>query len=212
MRRPAPVVALLLCACLAACASASAAAPRGTLTPTEFQQLKTVQTRTNALGSGSQSVLTRSRRICARMRQSTGLLHALRADCLALDGFGLAGLKADAAANRCTIHGPTVAKMERCMLPSFRAYHSSARAYYLADRHVDHVAQGRGFSSRCVAVLGDPQRTLTAESKLVNDLAGVVSALFHSNPDGLQKAAKRVASDDGALRSGSGSLALCPHQ
>ncbi len=201
-----------MCACAAACASAVAAAPRGTLTATEYQQLKTVQTRTNALGAGAQSVLTRSRRICARMRQSTELLQALRADCLALDGFGLAGLKADAAANRCTINGPTVNKMERCMLPSFRDYHSSARAYYLADRHVNHVAHARGFSNGCVAVLGDPQRTLDAENKLTNDLAAMVSALFHANPSAMQTAAKRVASDNGALRSGSGSLALCPHQ
>ncbi len=210
MRRPAVLVVLVLCGCLGACGLAVAAAPANMLTTSEYQQLRAAQTQIRGLGSHGS--FARFRQICQGLQPSTELMHAKRADCLAMGRFGFDSIQANTAADRCTAEGSAVAQMDRCMLPSFKAYRASTHAYYLADRHVDTVAHARGFSNRCVAVLGNTQRTVAAENRLATDLGTFVNALRHADLTALQTAAKRVDADGRAIGESEASLALCPHQ
>ncbi len=197
---------------MVASTNAFAAAPQGQLTAQEYQLLHTAQARLKALGADSESAISRSRRVCGALRQVTPLLRAAKADCLAFAAFAIDTLRADTAAAHCTATGSTISQMDHCMLPSFTAYRASTRVYYLADRHVDQAAHSRGFSNRCVAVLGNSESIVTAEGRLATDLGAMVSALRRSSTSALQSAARRVDSDANRLRGSSGSLALCPHQ
>ncbi len=210
MRRAPALIALALCACLAVCGVAAAAAPTDLLTTSEYQQLKTAQTQLRNLGSHGS--LARFRRICEGLQPSTALMHAERADCLAMGTFGYDGIQANAAADRCTAKGSTVPQMDSCMLPSFKSYRASTHAYYVADRHVDTVAHARGFSNGCVAVLGNSQRIITAENRLATDLIAFVNALRRASLTALQAAAKRVDADGRSIGDSVASVARCPHQ
>jgi hypothetical protein len=210
MRRGSALIALAVCACLAMSGVAAGAAPTDLLTTSEYQQLKTAQTQLRDLGSHGS--LARFRRICEGLQPSTALMYAKRADCLAMGRFGFDGIEANAAADRCTARGSTVAQMDRCMLPSFETYRASTHAYYVADRHVDTVAHARGFSNSCVAVLGNSQRIVAAENRLAVDLNAFVNALRHASLTGLQAAAKRVDADGRSVGGSAASVARCPHQ
>lgn len=133
-------------------------------------------------------------------------------DCQALVAFAKEGATADDATTKCALDPPSAKAVLRCLLPAFRTYHTDARAFYLAEKRVAKLAAARGFSKKCVAVIGDAPKTIAAESRLATDLEDMVDALKAGDLNKLQAASNRVGKDADEVNPGQSSLSVCPHQ
>ncbi|HEX3804656.1 MAG TPA: hypothetical protein VHV75_17660 [Solirubrobacteraceae bacterium] len=204
---------ILICVAASIFAAAVAsAAPRGVLTKAEYQQLLAAEQRVKALSSKDAEGLKKADAICARIQKVSQLVSAVRSDCLDLVAFGSEAVKAENAATHCALDPPSEQAILRCLLPTFRTYYADARVFYLAEQQVAKIAAARGFSSRCVAVIGDMPKTITAEARLVTDLKEMVNALRTGNVNELQTVSNRIDKDSNAINPRSSSLSLCPHQ
>jgi hypothetical protein len=201
---------ITLIACLATLligAGTAVAASSGVLTAAEYTQLASAQKTLNAASSASAAAV-----VCENTKDVSPLLAAWKAGCTQVVGYAMDGIKAQSAAKSCTKRATTVARMT-CMYPSYQAFYLVAAAYYRADKNVDQVATARGFSSACVAVLGDPPKVVAAEGRLASDLQQLVADLHTHNVAGVQTAAARADKDQSQIQgSSSSSLSLCPHK
>jgi hypothetical protein len=203
------LIALLSClaALLIGATAAAGAAPSGVLTAAEYTQLASAQKALNAASSPNAAAA-----VCTRTQAVSPLLAAWKTGCTQIVGDAIDGIKAQSAAKSCTKH-PTVASRMTCMLPSYQAYYLVAAAYYRADKNIDRVATARGFSSSCVAVLGDPPKVVAAEGRVASDLKQLVNALRTKNVAALQTTATLADKDQRqAQASRPTSLSLCQHE
>jgi hypothetical protein len=203
------LIALLSCfaALLVGAATAAAAAPSGMLTSSEYTQLKSAQ---KALAAASSQNAAAA--VCTHAQAVSPLLAAWKTGCAHVVGDAIDGIKAQSAAKSCTKR-PTIAARMTCMLPSYQAYYLVAAAYYRADKNIDQVAKARGFSSACIAVLGDPPNVVAAEGRVASDLKQLVNALRTKNVAALETTATLADKDQHqAQASTPTSLSLCPHK
>jgi hypothetical protein len=201
---------IALFACLAAFltgAVASAATPSGALTAAEYTQLASAQKALSAASSPSAAGA-----VCTRAQAVSPLLAAWKTGCAQVVGDAIDGIKAESAAKSCAKR-PTVAARMTCMLPSYQAYYLVAAAYYRADENIDQIATARGFSSACVAVLGDPPKVVAAEGRVATDLKQLVNALRTKNAAAVQSTAALADKDQRQAQANTPtSLSLCPHK
>jgi hypothetical protein len=201
---------IALFACLVAfvtVAATAAAASNGVLTAAEYTQLASAQKALNAAPSASAAAL-----VCKDTKDVSPLLSAWKAGCAGVVGYAIDGVKAQSAAKSCAKRATAAARLT-CMFPSYQAFYLVAEAYYRADKNIDQIATARGFSSACVAVLGDPPKVVAAEGRLASDLKQLVNALHTKNAVALQSAAALADKDQKQVQSSSASsLSLCPHK
>ncbi len=204
---------VLICAAISALAvTAASAAPRGVLSKAEYRQLLVAQKRVKVLSSKDPQGLKKAAAVCASIQRVSPLVSAVRSDCKDLVVFGDEAATVENATTKCALDPPSEQAVLRCLLPTFRTYYADARAFYLAEQHVARIAAGRGFSGRCVAVIGDTPKTIAAEARLVSDLKAMVSALQAADVSELQAVSNRIDKDLNAVNPGPSSLSLCPHQ
>lgn len=205
-----PMRLLAVISCLAALlvgAATASASSSGVLSAAEYTQLASAQTALKAAPSADATVL-----VCQKAKNVSPLLKAWKADCKGVANYAITGIKAQAAAKSCTKYSSTADRMI-CMFPSYNAFYHAAATYYRADQKVDQVAAARGFSSACVAVVGDPAKVVAAEGRLAADLKQLVKALHARNAAALQTAAALADKDQGEIQSNApSSLSLCPHK
>jgi hypothetical protein len=201
-----PFILLACAAALLAGTATASAASSGVLTATEYAQLASAQRALKSASSVNTTVLA-----CNRTKGVSPLLRAWKTDCDDVADYAITGIRAQAAAKSCTKYAATVDRMI-CMFPSYNAFYHAAADYYRADKALDQLAQARGFSNTCVAVLGDPAKVVAAEGRLASDLKQLVAALHAKNAAALQTAATRASKDQSQIQSnGPSSLSLCPH-
>ena len=201
----AAIVALLT----AGGASAHAVRP---LTIPEYQQLRHAQDRIRTLEASGQRSLQRANTVCTHIQSVTRLITAVRKGCLDLVRLGGDGAKLNAQATRCGINPPSEAAILTCLVPSVQGYYRDAAAFYRAESDVDQLARARGFSSSCVAVIGDSRGNLVAEHQLALDLKRAAQALQDQNPQALQTLSDQIRAAVSAIAPGPRSLSLCPHE
>ena len=212
MRRVGILSTVLVCAVASTCAGAAASAvPRGVLTQSEFQQLRSAEKRIKSLSETDSRGFRQADSICMRLRRVSPLIAAVRSGCLDLIALGGDNAKLNATATKCGIDPGSVAAIFTCLIPAVRGYYTDAEAFYRAETHVNRVARARGFSSTCVAVIGDSPRNISAEGRVAGDLKAAVSALRSQNPDALQTLSDRLDRDVNSIKPGPSSLSLCPH-
>ncbi len=212
MRLGRPVRTVATCIAVALCAAAPAsAASRGTLTSAEYQQLHTAEKRIKSLSEKDTRDIGQVRVICSRLRRVSPLIAAVRSGCLDLVALGGDNAKLNASATKCGIDPGSEAAILTCLIPTVRGYYADAEAFYHAETYVDRLARSRGFSSTCVAVIGDSPSNISAEGRVAGDLKAAVSALRGQNPEALQTLSDRLDRDVNSIKPGPSSLSLCPH-
>jgi hypothetical protein len=201
-------------ACVLAIGAAGTASARTTrpLTTTEYQQLKHAQDRIRSLESSDGRSFRQANTVCARMHDVTRLIAAVRGGCLDLIRLGGDDSKLNAQATQCGIDPPSEAAILTCLVPAVQSYYQDAEAFYKAESYVDRLAKARGFSSSCVAVIGDSRANIAAERKLANDLKSAVQAMKNQNPQALQTLSDQINAAVKAIKPGPRSLSLCPRQ
>lgn len=192
-------------------ATAAARAPRA-LTPAEYHQLQTAQKRIRSLESSDARGFRRANQVCTHMRDVSRLITAVRAGCLDLIRLAGDDAKLNARATHCGIDPPSAAAILTCLVPAVQSYYDDAEAFYRAESNVDRWARARGFSTTCVAVIGDSPANLAAEGRLAGDLKAAVQALRHQNPQALQTLSDQIHTEAASIKPGPSSLALCPHR
>ena len=135
----------------------------------------------------------------------------MRSGCLDLIRLGGDDNRLNARATKCGIDPSSEAAVLTCLVPAVQSYYTDAEAFYRAETHVDRLARARGFSSTCVAVIGDSPGNIAAEGRLASDLKAAVQALNSQNPQALQTLSSEIQADIRAIRPGPSSLSLCPH-
>lgn len=189
----------------------AAAVQHGLLSTAEYQQLHIAQKRIRSIAPSDIRNLGRARSICTRMRPVSRLITEVRRGCLDLVRLGGDNAKLNARATKCGIDPASEQALLTCLIPTVRGFQADAEAFYLAESRVNRLAKRRGFSSRCVAVIGDSPGNVAAEGRLASDLKAAVSALAQQNPEALQTLSSNIQRDADAIRRAPSSLALCPH-
>lgn len=146
------------------------------------------------------------------MRVVSRLIGAVRGGCLDLIRLGGDDAKLNARATQCGIDPPSEAAILTCLVPAVQRYYQDAESFYRAESRVDQLARSRGFSSGCVAVIGDSPGNISAEGKLAADLKAAVQALKAQNPQALQTLSDQIHAAVKAIKPGPRSLTLCPHK
>jgi hypothetical protein len=208
------VSTLLVCVVASFCAAAAApaAVPRVALSSAEYQQLRSAEKRIKSLSERDTRDIRQVRVICSRLRSVSPLIGAVRAGCLDLVALGGDNAKLNATATKCGIDPGSEAAILTCLIPTVRGYYTDAESFYRAETRVNRLARGRGFSSTCVAVIGDSPRNISAEGRVAGDLKATVSALRGQNPEALQTLSGRLDRDVNSIKPGPSSLSLCPHR
>ena len=188
------------------------AAQRGVLSRAEYQQLQLAQKRIKSLESSDARNFSAADTVCTQLRRVSRLITDVRAGCLDLIRLGGDRDKLNAQATKCGIDPGSEAALLSCMVPAVQSYHTDAAAFYQAESSVNRLAKARGFSSTCVAVIGDSQANVAAEGRLAQDLKAAVSALRQQNPDALQTLFNQIQNAIRSIRPGPSSLSLCPHR
>jgi hypothetical protein len=172
------VAALVVALCATAiCVSASvaAAAPRGTLTATEYQQLAVATAALNGSASSSTVDWPKARAACNRVSKATALLSTQRATCFgtvhvldALASFPGEQRQCPKSSATTTTGTTTtvtttsttttsadsaVVRLMICMNPHYQALGRDAKAIDRADIAARKQALARGFSGGCLAAL-----------------------------------------------------------
>ncbi len=210
---PRSICRLALCIAFALIAAApAAAAQRGVLTRAEYQQLQLAQKRIKSLESSDARNFSAAYTVCTHLHRVSKLITEVRAGCLDLIRLGGDRGKLNAQATKCGIDPGSEAALLTCLVPAVQGYHADAEAFYQAESSVNRLAKARGFSSTCVAVIGDSQGNVAAEGRLAQDLNAAVSALQHQNPDALQTLFNQLETAIQSIRPGPSSLSLCPHR
>ncbi|HEX3615787.1 MAG TPA: hypothetical protein VHU61_04575 [Solirubrobacteraceae bacterium] len=181
------------------------------LTRAEYQQLKLAQKRIHSLESSDARSFAKANAVCARLRDVSPLIAAVRGGCLDLIRLGGDDNRLNARATKCGIDPTSEAAVLTCLVPAVQSYYRDAEAFYRAETAVDGLARARGFSSSCVAVIGDSHRNIAAEGRLARDLKTAVQALGNQNAQTLQTLTSEIQADIRAIRPGPSSLSLCPH-
>lgn len=203
----------LLCVAVALIAAApAAAAQHGVLTKSEYRQLELAQKHIKSLESSDARNFSQADAVCTQMRPVSRMIADVRSGCLDLIRLGGDYGKLNARATKCGIDPSSEAALLSCMVPAVQSYHADAESLYRAESLVDRLAKARGFSSTCVAVIGDSQANITAEGHLAQDLGAAASALQKQNADALQTLFSQIQTDLRSIRPGPSSLSLCPHQ
>lgn len=212
MWRAGILITLLVCVVASFCAATGAsAAPRGVLTRAEYQQLRSAEKRIKSLSERDARGVGQVRVICSHLRRVSPLITAVRSGCLDLVALGGDNAKLNATATKCGIDPGSVAALLTCLIPTVRGYYTDAESFYRTETRVNRLARARGFSSTCVAVIGDSPRNIAAEGRVAGDLKAAVSALRGQNPGALQTLSSRVDRDVSSIKPGPSSLSLCPH-
>jgi hypothetical protein len=204
----------VLCLVLAlVCASgASAARAVKPLSSAELQQLQHAQSRIRSLESSDARGFAKANAVCTHMHRVSRLIAAVRGGCLDLVTLGGDDARLNARATKCGIDPSSEAAILTCMVPAVQAYYRDAEAFYRTEASVDQLARQRGFSSRCIAVIGDSARNLAAEGRLADELKAAAQALKNQNPQALQTLSGEIQAAVKAIKPGPRSLALCPHR
>jgi len=150
--------------------------------------------------------------VCTHMRQVSRLVTAVRSGCLALIRLGGDHGKLNAQATKCGINPGSQAALLSCMVPAVQSYYLDANAFYRDESAVNRLAKARGFSSTCVAVIGDSPGNVAAEGRLAQGLKSAVVALQQQNPDALQTLFDQIDSTVRSIKPPPSSLAACPHR
>ena len=204
---------LLICVALGvSVTSAASASVTRALSKTEYQQLRLAQKRIKSLESSDTRSFKSANAVCTHMRRVSALIAAVRNGCLDLIRLGRDDERLNARATTCGINPSSEAALLSCLVPAVQSYYSDAESFYRAESYVDRLARSRGFSSTCVAVIGDSQGNIAAEGRLAGDLKAAVQALKDQNPEALQTLSSQIQSTVKSIRPGPSSLSLCPHQ
>jgi hypothetical protein len=195
---------------MGAAAVATASSTR-VLTRSEYLQLHLAQRRIKSLESSDARSFVRVNEVCTHMRPVSRLITAVRNGCLDLIRLGGDDARLNARATKCGIDPSSEAALLSCLVPAVQRYYTDAESFYRAETYVDRLAKARGFSSTCVAVIGDSQRNIAAEGRLAGDLRAAVQALKTQNPDVLQNLSGEIQATVKSIRPGPSSLSLCPH-
>lgn len=165
------VTAVLTTGCI--CAEAAAAAPRGTLTASEYQQLTAATSALNKSANAKAIDWSKARAACGRVGGATALLRTQRATCLgsvnvldALVSFPAeqrgcpktTGTTTTGTTTSTTTTTPTAAdspaiQVMICMNPHYQALSRDARTIDRADIAARHQALQRGFGGACLTAL-----------------------------------------------------------
>ncbi|HWD70449.1 MAG TPA: hypothetical protein VG293_09645 [Solirubrobacteraceae bacterium] len=207
------LLSILLASALAfsapALASARAVRP---LTSAEYHQLHHAQDRIRSLESSDGRSFRRASAVCTHLDEVTRLITAVRNGCVDLIRLGGDDAKLNAQATKCGIDPPSEAAILTCLVPAVQSYYQDAEAFYRAESYVDRLARARGFSSSCVAVIGDSPRNIAAEGRLAGDLKAAVQALKNQNPEALQTLSQQIDTAVKSIKPGPSSLSLCPRR
>ena len=213
----------MVCAALSGASAlpALAAPPRGTLTSHEY----------TVLSSGEAKYTAALKRInwdaafaaCRAVGSSTDLLKGERDSCLTETRLlkGLANFPRHES--NC---GTAEPHKDLCLVPLYVGLTNNAKAMYQADMVERRVAAQRGFTGRCLDVLGNTSRQLeqqralaNATEKLTNDVrtgAEIVEGKLPSNAINVSKVdsdAKAFERDANLVLAQTGpKLSACPHQ
>jgi hypothetical protein len=211
MRNVRLLAALLACVLALSPAAAARAHATRPLTKAEYHQLQLAQKRIRSLESSDARSFEKANGVCSRMHDVSPLIAAVRNGCLDLIRLGGDDARLNARATHCGIDPPSEAAILTCLVPAIQSYYSDAETFYRAETHVDRLARARGFSSACVAVIGDSPGNIAAEGRLAGDLKAAVQALRSQNPQALQTLSNEIEADIKAIKPGPSSLSLCPH-
>lgn len=202
---------VLACIALALSFTSTAGASSRALSAGEYHQLQLAQKRIRSLESSDAHGFAKASQVCTRMRDVSRLIAAVRSGCLDLIRLGGDNAKLNARATKCGINPASEAAILACMVPAVQSYYQDAEAFYRAESLVDSLARARGFSSSCVAVIGDSPGNIAAEGRLAGDLKAAVQALRNQNPQALQTLTAQLDAAVRAIRPGPTKLSLCPH-
>ena len=205
--------AVLLLAATVALFTASSASARAVrpLTAAEYQQLRNAQDRIRSLEASDGRSLQKADAVCSHVQAVSRLIIEVRNGCLDLIRLGGDDAKLNAQATKCGINPPSEAAILTCLVPAVQSYYQDAAGFYRAESDVDRLARARGFSSSCVAVIGDSPGNIAAEHQLALDLKQAVQALQAQNPQALQTLSGQIQAAVAAIKPGPHSLSLCPH-
>jgi hypothetical protein len=183
------VAALVVALCATAvCMSApvAAAAPRGTLTATEYEQLAVATAALNKSASSSAVDWPKARAACNRVSKTTALLGTQRATCFGTLNVLDALASFPAEQRRCPKSGATtttgttttsatttaadssVVRLLICMNPHYQALGRDAKALDRADIAAREQALGRGFSGACLAALAPTPNDLRTAKRFAS--------------------------------------------
>jgi hypothetical protein len=190
-------------------AAAHATAP---LTASEYRQLQLAQSRIRSLESSDARGLQRANAVCTHLRPVSRLILTVRTGCLDLIRLGGDNARLNARATRCGINPASTAALLRCLVPAVQNYYNDAEGFYRAESQVDQLARARGFTSTCVAVIGDSPANIAAEGRLAGVLRAAVQALEHQNPLALQALPEEIRAAVRGIHRRRSSLAACPHR
>jgi hypothetical protein len=189
----------------------ASASPVRALTKPEYQQLELAKKRIHSLESSDARSFRKANAVCSRLRSVSRLITAVRSGCLDLIRLGGDDNRLNARATKCGIDPPSEAAILTCLVPAVQTYYTDAEAFYRAETYVDRLARGRGFSTSCVAVIGDSPGNIAAEGQLARDLKTAAEALGNQNAQALQTLSSDLQADIKAIKPGPSSLSLCPH-
>jgi hypothetical protein len=212
LRRSLTIVSTSLALLLLAGSVAVAITRHPALSTAEYAQLQLAQKQIKSLESSDARNLSRANAVCTRMHRVSALIAAVRNGCFDLIRLGGDDAKLNARATKCGIDPPSEAAILSCLIPAVQRYYADAEAFYRAEAYVDRLARRRGFSSTCVAVIGDSPGNIAAEGRLANDLKAAVQALRSQNPDALQNLSDQIRAAVKSIKPGPSSLSLCPHR
>jgi hypothetical protein len=205
---------VLFCLVLALAGASVASAARAIrpLSGAEFQQLRHAQSRIRSLESSDARGSAQASAVCTHLHSVSRLIAAVRGGCLDLVALGGDDARLNARATKCGIDPSSEAAILTCMVPAVQRYYRDAEAFYRAESSANQLARQRGFSRRCIAVIGDSPGNIAAEGRLADDLKAAAQALENQNPQALQTLSGQIQAAVKAIKPGPSSLAVCPHR
>ena len=188
MLRPIRIATTLAAICsiivVGSCASALAAAPKGTLTSTEYKQLSVATAALNRSANSKAINWVKARAACRLIHGNGALLRTQRTSCLdsmtafaALANFPSEQAHCAASAGKSTTGTTTtptqsaVLKMIVCLDPRYQALERYAKAIYSSDAAARRQALARGFRGVCLATLVSTPADLRKENSFASSTA-----------------------------------------
>jgi hypothetical protein len=197
-------------------AAAAASTSGGTLTTVEFQQMQSMLTGLAEAQTTTASEQRAAKATCNTVTNASSLLREERALCLGTVNTAITEDKLQTVEKRCATY-KTVSKRFNCVRPDYARFDTAFAAYYKAELSAEKIARARGFGGKCVVVLSQSAKVVSATGRMAHALNQILAALRTENLISFESWSGKFITYAAVVQAGSrpataGSLALCPHQ
>lgn len=192
-------------------ATAAASTAPGILTQPEYQQLRSLFGRLDAVRGTSLKSFRTKASVCRHTQAVSALVSAEKTNCLDAVEIGLATSKVQAVVKRCDSKTSVSASLN-CLIPSYRVFYRSLENEFLVLRRLGHIDKARDFTADCVTILGGASAGVRRVGLVAHDAGQVLVYLRSHNTTRLRTAEDRLFAAENSTTgttTARGSLASC---